>query len=771
MKIGVAAVVSLLTVLSLLPLKAQNSPVPSISLPLEPMSTVPGSPGFTLNVSGTGFAPTDVVYWNRTKLSTTFIDASHLTATVPASDVSVAGTAAVATSSGGLNGPFSNVADFEIGTPSISYLFPSLGTGLGYSGTQSIVTGDFNRDGKLDLVTTNFSFGNADSVCILLGNGDGSFREPYCYTGTQSWASPAVGDFNGDGNLDLAVLDSFGNTVNIFLGNGDGTLRFLSSFAVGPNPISVVACDFNRDGRLDLAIANRGGSEGSDNETGSVSILLGLGDGSFGGRVNYNQRTLVTGLAAGDYTGDGLIDLLTVNLTLNSAASSICILAGKGDGSFGSPSCFTTGNQNWQVPIPADFNNDGKLDLAVAAASDSFNNVSIFLGNGDGTFRPEMSFPTGIEPVDLAVADLNADGKLDIVTANASSDTFSLLLGNGDGTLENHLDFAAGQQSSGVPAAIVAGDFNQDGKVDVAISLPEGSDKSLQVLLQGLIPVASLNLDQLTFNDPVIGVPASAQYVVLENSGTAPLMLTDIQITGPDARDYSQYNECASTLEVGENCHIRINFTPVALGTRTATLKFNDNAPGNPQAIPLTGIVQDFVMAPASPTTVSVISGKSATYLISLSPEGGFSSTVTLTCSETPEPCTTSPSLVVLDVTAPSMVAVTVNTANPVSGLRDANRGSQLRVSASSVTLLGMLGLAVCGSWKLHLFPGKAKGGGEVLATNVLSVILLMTGCGGELSRIRAGTQPGSYNFNITATATAGSAVLTHSVALTLVVH
>ncbi len=203
-----------------------TNPVPFINQPLVPDVVTPGGMGFTLTVNGTGFVMGSVVNWNGRARGTMFVSSSKLTATILASDTATPRTASVTVLSPGPGGGTSNVAFFEVtvSTSAIGFIPSSFDAG---TSAFAVATGDFNGDGKLDVVVANASSNN---VSVLLGNGDGTFQAPVDYpTGSQP-SSVAVGDFNGDGKLDLAVANqncpSFpcgAGSVSILLGNGDGT--------------------------------------------------------------------------------------------------------------------------------------------------------------------------------------------------------------------------------------------------------------------------------------------------------------------------------------------------------------------------------------------------------------------------------------------------------------------------------------------------------------------------------------------------------------------
>jgi hypothetical protein len=320
----------------------------------------------------------------------------------------------------------------------------------------AVAVADFNGDGKLDLVviggTTPFD------VWILLGNGDGTFQTPKTFSVPFFGGGIAVGDFNGDGRVDLAMVGvadprTQAGEVLVLLGNGDGTLQSPNAFPVAPSPQSLAVGDFNGDGKLDLVALN---------DT-TLSILLGNGDGTFGATENIAAGSYLNSIAVADFNGDGKVDL-----TVASSLSGMLIFLGNGDGTFQSPKAFPANSPQPRSLAVGDFNGDGKMDtVSIDSARD--NSVSILLGNGDGTLGPPTSFPVVDGLFAAVVAAVKHGGNLDVLTlANTTvytSDpgTVSVLLGNGDGTF---LDAPAPVSSSGL--AVVEGDFNHDGKADLA---------------------------------------------------------------------------------------------------------------------------------------------------------------------------------------------------------------------------------------------------------------------------------------------------------------
>jgi hypothetical protein len=542
---------------------AAENPVPLINQPLVPDAVAPGGAGFTLAVRGTGFVSGAVVNWNDSSLATTFVSHSQLTASVPASDIAAASTASVTVVNPSPGGGRSNVMFFEA-TPSSTSIALSAPSAFGAgTGPISVAVGDFNGDGKLDLAVAN---NGSNNVSILLGNGDGTFQAAVDYgAGTEPW-SVAVGDFNGDGKLDLVVANEGGN-VSILLGNGDGTFQAAVNYGAESEPTSVAVGDFNGDGKLDLAVANYGSS--------NVSILLGNGDGTFKTAVNYAVGSASISMAVGDFNGDGKLDLAVVNY----GSSNVSILLGNGDGTFKTAVNYGAGSSSPYSVAVADFNGDGKLDLALANIAS--NNVSILLGNGDGTFQAAVDYGAGSNPTgSVAVGDFNGDGKLDLVVADEGG-IVSILLGNGDGTFQTAVNYGQGGSLTSGSAAV--GDFNCDGRLDLA-----SPSAGVSVLLQ-IPPPASLSSTSLNFGNELVGTTSAPNQVTLSNPSGLALTISSIAVTGTNATDFSQTNTCGTGLAAGASCTITVTFKPTQTGPRTASVTITDNAAGSPQTIGLSG--------------------------------------------------------------------------------------------------------------------------------------------------------------------------------------
>ena len=345
----------------------------------------------------------------------------------------------------------------------------------------AVATGDFNGDGNTDSAITS---SGANQVSILLGTGDGNFQPAVNYPVGADPVAIVTADFNHDGHLDLAVLNSnpnksgVGGSISILMGVGDGTFVAGATYAVGFIPTALAAGDFDGDGNLDLAvvISNPNLQFGA----GFVTILMGSANGTFTAQSNYAVGITPSSIAVGDFNGDGRLDLAVgspINGVSFNPQSEISILMNTGSGNFSAGSSFAIGPLQ-SVPTSiavADFNNDGSLDLAIAL--NGTNLAVICQGNGDGTFAIESTPVVGNNPIWLAAADFNGDGNMDIIVANNSDDTVQVLLGNGDETFKNGATYPTGLQ----PTNLVLADLNGDGKPDAAVV--NNADSNVQVLL------------------------------------------------------------------------------------------------------------------------------------------------------------------------------------------------------------------------------------------------------------------------------------------------
>jgi hypothetical protein len=340
----------------------------------------------------------------------------------------------------------------------------------------AVTVADLKGNGVPDLVVTNYVTNGG--VSILLGNGNGSFSPASTYFGIANPSPGQVADVNGDGKLDIVFGYELGTSVGALLGNGNGTFSpaVLPTPSAGLDPNSVVVADFNGDGRPDLVVADAAdvvisgpvAAVGTPANSGTVTVLLGDGDGFFQNQAAFSAGSFPVSVAAGDLTGNGIQDLVVANRY----SGTVSVLLGNGDGSFQNATNFNAGPRPTSVAI-ADLNGDGRPDLVVTnyyyrAASKSYvGTVDVLLGNGDGTFQAPQSLAAGPNPHSVAVADLTGNGIQDLVVTNeVQNGTISVLMGYGNGTFRTAQSFAAGPY----PYHVAVADLNGDGIPDVAVT-------------------------------------------------------------------------------------------------------------------------------------------------------------------------------------------------------------------------------------------------------------------------------------------------------------
>jgi archaellum component FlaF (FlaF/FlaG flagellin family) len=427
----------------------------------------------------------------------------------------------------------------------------------------SAAVGDFNHDGKLDLAVALFDSGQ---VAVLLGNGDGTFRPATYYTIGGSPESIIAADFAHDGNLDLAVASN-SNYLSILTGNGDGTFR-VGTVSVSAFPSLVAAGDFNGDGKADLVASD------NSNPCRCLMVLLGNGDGSFQAPVyTYPAKPLLT-LGVGDFNSDGKSDLATAGTF--GASNYVNILLSNGDGSFRQGASYSAEPTPESMAV-ADFAGDGELDVAIGDFSDI--GVSVLIGNGNGTFQASTNYPTSY-PTAVAVADFNGDDKLDLAVSNfgAPGGTVSVLLGNGDGTFQPGVSYPAGNEMS----FVAAGDFNGDQKPDLVL-LDSGLDDVVVLLNTGVVSFSPTG--PLTFPAQFIETVSAPRTVTLTNTGATELTISSLTVTGP----FRVSSECGKVVAAGASCNINAIFQPPAAGPASGLISIMDSASTRPQVIELSG--------------------------------------------------------------------------------------------------------------------------------------------------------------------------------------
>jgi len=366
-----------------------------------------------------------------------------------------------------------------------------------------LAPGDFNKDGKMDLA----AFNDDGTVAILLNAGDGSFPTQNRYVvGTPLSSgvySPAMfaTDFNDDGNLDLV----FGNghpdalypgpqSITVLFGNGDGTFQGAAPAIDAGYPLAMASADFNGDGRRDLVVAG-----GTDVLGGGLYILLGQSGGGFQTPTRVAMPSgagFAAWVATADLNGDGKPDLIAIdNVNIYPpVASHVYTWLGNGDGTFQAPTSYSAG-MNPTFVTAGDVNGDGLADLVIAYGNQSATtagttSVVLMTGKAGGGFNPATMVPTGVNTVQVTLADVNGDGKLDLIATNLGmADVYgtapptpgnvTVALGNGTGTFQTATPYTVSVN----PTWVAVGDVNGDGKPDLGVGTASDTEADIGVLL------------------------------------------------------------------------------------------------------------------------------------------------------------------------------------------------------------------------------------------------------------------------------------------------
>jgi FG-GAP-like repeat len=329
----------------------------------------------------------------------------------------------------------------------------------------SVVSGDFNQDGNLDLASANQG---ANTVSILLGNGTGAFAAATTITVGVTPTAISSGDFNNDGILDLATANQTAGTISVLIGNGTGGFA-VTNYTVGTNPNAIATGDFNSDGKLDLVST-------SDNIDGTVSVLYGTGNGVFSATSSFRAGINQSSILSGDFNADGHLDV-AVLLSHPSEAGEISILFGDGSGNFLVPKLFTVANSPTMF-ASGDFNNDGRLDF-VTANNNVDTQISVLLSNNLGSYAASQAIILPAIPTAVSLGDLNGDGQLDVVVVNEDpTNNVNVIYGNNVGGFAAPLNFTVGTS----PAGVNIGDLNNDGRLDVVVA--NSGSNNISVLLK-----------------------------------------------------------------------------------------------------------------------------------------------------------------------------------------------------------------------------------------------------------------------------------------------
>ncbi len=487
-----------------------------------------------------------------------------------------------------------------------------------------VLAESFRNNGNLDLAVASGRIGN-DNVAVLLGNGDGTFRAAKFYSAPGQVNGIAVGDFNGDKKLDLATVSIVTGGLpraSIFLGNGDGTFQSAINTQTSATPVALAVGDFDGDGKLDLAVAE------NNVGTAQVEILLGNGDGTFRSGPIYTIGPLISSITTADFRNSGKLDLVVAA----SEGLGVYVLLGNGDGTFQNSVAYPDNGAYW-VTV-ADLNGDKKLDLVVANFGGPFQaGASVLLGNGDGTFQSATFYPIGKISRTIGVGDFNGDKMPDLVVPDWTNNDVIELLNTGVASFSPTSPVSFATQLVGTTSTVQTVTLTNTGKTALKVSSLQtsgpfatsstcgssvaagakcqlnvtfsptvqggksglitlhdsASSKPQIVELNGMGTVAQVQPASLTFGTQTVGSKSAPLPVTLTNTGTVAMSVTQISIYELNVTDFRESNNCPSSLGAGASCTINVTFDPAGKGARSALLQILDSGGGSPQNVPLSG--------------------------------------------------------------------------------------------------------------------------------------------------------------------------------------
>jgi hypothetical protein len=543
----------------------------------------------------------------------------------------------------------------------------------------SVAVGDFNRDGKLDLAVASQG---ATGVSVLLGNGDGTFQAPVNYTVPVAPDQVTVADLRNIGIQDL-VVTNFNDSVSVLLGNGNGTFQAAVNYPTPPAPTFVAVGDFNGDHILDIATLEVTGN------CHCLSVLFGNGDGTFQEPpITTDLPDPASAFGIGDFNGDGKLDVAAA--WFFGTSGGVDILLGNGDGTFQLGGTYPAVVGVFPVTV-ADLRGNGKLDLVIPGGNEG---VGVLLGNGNGTFEPVTYYGTLVAfAFSAATGDVNGDGKPDLVVGAScinmcSPSPVEVFLGNGDGTFQSPATYPAGRENS----VVAVGDFNGDKKLDVVVVGSVSTDSFINnlftLLNTGVVSFSPTT--PLVFPTQLVGTTSAPLSTTLTNTGSTTLTISSIRINGPYQLDSS--TTCGSSVAPGANCSLSAVFKPTVPGSKSGLLAVVDSASTKPQIIELQGVGTVVSVSPAqlsfppqkvgtksTPQTVTVTNTSSTAITFSgavISGPAPKSYSATNTCGSLIAPgasCTVSVTF------APT----TTGTRSAVLNLKDSGGGSPQTVSLS----------------------------------------------------------------------------------------
>jgi FG-GAP-like repeat/Abnormal spindle-like microcephaly-assoc'd, ASPM-SPD-2-Hydin len=505
--------------------------------------------------------------------------------------------------------------DTFLSNPDGTIQLPLEAAGIGFNNG---VTGDFNGDGILDLAVTA-----TGGIGIMLGKGDGTFAAMTILPLPNNPNSVGVGDFNRDGILDLAAgsADPGGGShsiVSVLFGRADGSFAPHVDYAFGRYPYGMAIGDLNGDGYPDIAIID-------DGLYNTFDILLNNGDGSFAPAVAYTaEAENFSSIAAGDVNGDGKLDIVLLNSTycLNNCLQ---ILLGNGDGTLQPVMVF--GNRQDRAglgPGPmalADFNRDGKLDIVSPTGNGPY--VFIQTAGPAPTLVPgSLSFASqavGTQSPVLGVSMFQPGSTTITVNSVTTTGDFQVYEGGGSCVLLPGNSGACGFSITFLPTTTGT-------RTGSAVINSTGGTQYVSLVGAGITGTVGVTVapSSLSFATQLVKTLSPYQGVVITNTGTATLNLTSTALIGPAAGDFVLNNgNCGATIAPGGSCIVEIGFKPTVRGVRTASLSVVDNASNSPQTVALSGVGTSNSLSASLLNFGSVTVGTTGSLTVTLTNVGG----------------------------------------------------------------------------------------------------------------------------------------------------
>jgi hypothetical protein len=621
---------------------------------------------------------------------------------------------------------------------------------------------DLNNDGKPDLISQTLTYFSTEeddptrSVDVLLNNGDGTFGtympvsvpDPPNYNGGPGAYQMEYGDVSGDGKQDLilTVADTAEDVdAIVLLGNGDGTFQPPSFLTLqsGPGIISqtpaIVVQDVNLDGILDLIFGNG-------------ELALGNGEGDF-----VLSSPLVPLPVNPDTGRTGTYPLVQIDLAGNLVPSIVYLLP--------------TATPPAASVFTPQTSSSGALSLTTLAVG---THTITARYSGDGNYSADTSAAVTVT-VNQAVSTTAVTSSANPSSAGQSLTLTAKVTSSGP-TPTGKVTFTSGSTTlatvplSGGSAAYTTSSFTNAGTFTITASYAgdantQASSGTLSQVITG--PTLTLSPSSVTFPSQYVGTSGLPVTVTATNSGSAPLTITGVTTS---SKDFGVLNACGGSLAAGASCAIGVFFDPTTSGPVSGTLTIADNANGSPQTVLLSGSGQDFSFTSSS-ATQTVAPGATATYTLAVNPIAGFNQTVALSCSGAPtgSTCSLSPSSIALSGSTPASVTVSVTTqGNSAAATQPPNpQGTQVPIFFA---ICGLPGLLLLGRRRPAVSKRKTA---AIYGAALLGVVcFVMAGCGGNSSSTGGGSTPANtYTLTVTGTFASGSANITNSTKLTMIVQ